>query len=140
MNGTLTTISLALYLIVGIVSMLMAYKNIFSPKFLPFNEQASGKSWEEVDKNLQYVILALMKVAGLGFLMAGILLIVCPVYMYLNPETFLRYLVPLVAIPYCLGLFIFSFGLFKKTQAETPWKNSLLALVIIIISAILSII
>jgi hypothetical protein len=50
MKEILTTASLALYFIVGIVSMLMAHKNIFSPKFLPFNEQAAGKSWKEVEK------------------------------------------------------------------------------------------
>jgi hypothetical protein len=89
-------------------------------------------------KNLQYVILNLMKIAGLGFMIAGILLIVCPVYMYFKPDTFLRYLLPLVAIPYCLGLFIFSYLLYKKTKADSPWKKSLVALVLIIISAIIS--
>ena len=132
--------SLVLYLIVGIVSLLMAYKSIFSLKFLPFHEEAYGNTWENVDKNLQFVILALMRVSGLGFLIMGVFLLACPVYLFLTPNIFLRFLIPLLALPYCCGLFIFNYILFKKTKAKTPWKNSLLAMIIIIISAVLSVI
>jgi hypothetical protein len=57
----------------------MAYKSLFSKKFLPFHEQAAGKPWHTVEDGLQRVVLALMKVSGLGFLVVGLLLIIFPI-------------------------------------------------------------
>lgn len=140
MKDVLTMVPLALYSVVGIVSFLMAYKSIFFPKFLPFHEEASGKSWESIEKNLQYVILTLMKVSGLGFLTMGILLVAGSVYLYFSPGIFLRYFIPFISLVYCSGLFLVNFWLFKKTKAKTPWKGSLYSMLILVIALILSII
>lgn len=48
MTVTAKIIPVCLYMIVGIFSMTMAYKNIFSDRFIAFHEQAAGKSWDDI--------------------------------------------------------------------------------------------
>ena len=89
-------ITIVLYGFVGAVSLKMAFKNLFSKKYLLFHEKAAGRSWEEIDKPLQVVIMALMRISGLGFLMTGLLLLIFPVVNHFMHNEFLRYSIPVV--------------------------------------------
>jgi hypothetical protein len=132
-------ISIALYFITGIICLIMAVKTIFSGRFLPFHEQASGKTWEELEKPLQTVILTIIRISGLGFLVVFLLLTIFPIVNYFVHDNFIRYSVPVISMIFCLGLFIFNFSLFRKTKAKTPWQGSLIALFILLISLIISV-
>jgi hypothetical protein len=131
-------IPLCLYSFTGIISLIMAYRNIFSAAFLPFHEQAAGKSWDMIDKRLQSVILALMKVSGLGFLVMALLLMVLPVIYYLEYDSLFQYVIPGGSFLYCFGLFLVNYQLMVKTKAKTPWKGSFYAAILIGIGIILS--
>ena len=131
-------ISIGLYAILGIVSLIMAYKSLISKKILSFHEKAAGISWDSIDKPLQYVILALMRVSGLGFFITGLLLLIFPVINYFKQDNFIKFSIPIISLIYCFGLFLFNYFLHKKTKADTPWIGSIVAIFIIIIGIILS--
>lgn len=133
----LKLLPIILFGIVGIISMIMAYKNILSKKALPFFEEASGKKWEDMDKNTQHLILAMMRISGLGFLVTGFLLLVFPLVNYFNENKFIKFSIPLIALIYCFGLFIFNYILYKQTKAKTPWLKSIFALIILLIGLII---
>ena len=40
----------------AIFSLIMAYTNLVAMKYLPFQEEAAGVQWEEIDNGLQGVI------------------------------------------------------------------------------------
>lgn len=124
---------------VGVISMIMAFKNLFSNKFLPFLEKAANKRWDEIDNPLKLVILSLLRLAGLGFLIIAILLLAFPIVSYFIPNNFYNYSIPIVALIYCTGLFVTNYLLYKKTKADTPWKGSLYAMLAIITGIIISI-
>jgi hypothetical protein len=65
--------------------------------------------------------------------------LVFPVVNYYNPNIFYKYSIPVLALIYCTGLFIFNFILHIKTKAETPWKGSLYAMLALIAGIIISI-
>jgi hypothetical protein len=138
MTVTAKIIPVCFYMIVGIVSLTMAYKNIFSNKFIAFQEQAAGKSWNDVEKGIQFVIIALMRVSGLGFLVVALLLMGFPLVNYFENNTFLQYAIPAISLLYCLGLFLFNYQLHVQTKVDTPWTRSLYAAVIIGAGLILS--
>jgi len=140
MNKLIKILPILLYLIVGLISMIMAFKNIFSNKFLPFHEKAAGRAWDDIDNPLKLVILSLLRLAGMGFLIVSILLLVFPIINYFNPNNFYKYSIPLIASIYCTGLFIFNYSLYRNTKAETPWKGSLYAMLAVIAGIIISII
>jgi hypothetical protein len=130
--------SIFLYAAVGIISLTMAYKNLFFNKFIPFHEKAAGKPLGHFDNGLQSVIIALMRVSGLGFLVVSLLLIILPITNYYAQNTFIKYVVPAIALMYCSGLFLINFQLYSKTGADTPWKFSLYAVGIILLGFVLS--
>jgi hypothetical protein len=138
MREIITIIPPGLYFIVGIISLFMAFKTMLSRKYLPFHEQTAGKSWEDIETPVKPVILSLMRLGGLGFLITGILLVVCPVAGYISGDTFLKYFIPGMALVFCSGLFVINYALFRKTGANTPWKGSLYAILVLSAGLILS--
>ena len=139
MKEALKIIPIGLYFIVGIISLIMALKCLFSIKYLPFHEKAAGKPWAEIEGQLKPVFLSIMRVAGLGFLTLSILLITCPIANYFIQNTFIDYAITIVALIYCTGLFIINYILYKETEAETPWKGSIYTIIVIIVALIISI-
>jgi len=139
MNEMLKITPIALYFIVGAISMKMAFKNLFAAKFLPFHEKASVTPWNEIDNQLKAVILSLLRLSGMGFLITALLMLVFPIVNYFNPNTFSKYAIPVMALIYCSGLFAINYRLYNKTKAKTPWKGSLYALLIILLGIIISI-
>ena len=138
MNDILSIISILIYLLVGIICLFMAYKSIFSKQYLPFHEEAAGKSWNSIDKQLQYVIITLLRLSGLGFFIVFLLLAIFPIVNYVKPDLFIKYSIPIISLIYCFGLFLFNYLLFKQTRANTPWVGSLIVMFIILTSLIIS--
>jgi hypothetical protein len=138
MKEVIQIISIVLYFIVGIISLIMAKKNIISNKFLPFHEKISETTWDEVDKPIQSIILALMKIAGFGFLTVGLMLIIFPIVNYFVEDNFLKFAAPILSMVFCFGLFLINYNLSKKTKAATPWRGSLYAIILLLIGVVLS--
>ena len=84
MRELLKIIPILLYAFVGVISMVMVIKNLFSTKFLPFHEKAANKPWDEIDNPLKIVILSLLRLVGLGFLIISILILVFPIVLALD--------------------------------------------------------
>ena len=137
MKEALKIIPIVLYFIIGIISFVMSWKSLFSKRYLPFHEEASGTFWTEIDGKLQIVFLSIMRISGLGFLTLFILLTVFPVANFFIQSTFIDYSIPAIALIFCTGLFIINYILYKKTKAKTPWKGSIYAVIVIIISFII---
>jgi hypothetical protein len=138
MREIVKLVPVLLYFMVGVISLVMAYKSLFLKKFIPFHEQAAGRSLDSLDQPLQQVIIALMRVSGLGFLVVALLLCIFPAVNYFHPDAFAKYAVPVLAFIYCSGLFMANFYLYKQTQAKTPWKGALAAILIILIGIVIS--
>lgn len=129
----------ALYFLVGLISLVMAFKSLSSTRFLPFHEAASGKSWDTLDKPLQGVVVALLRVGGLGFLVVGLLLLIFPIVNIYLQDRFTMLAVPAITLIYCCGLFWANYHLYKQTGASTPWKGSLAAAGIVCAGIVISI-
>jgi hypothetical protein len=139
MKEIFNIVSTLIYILVGIICLIMAYKSMFSKKYLPFHEEAAGKSWESIDKPLQNVILTILRISGLGFFIIFIFLVAFPIINYFKPDPLIKYSTPVISSIYCFGLFLFNFLLFRQTKAKTPWFGSLIVLFLILISFVISI-
>jgi hypothetical protein len=126
-----------LFMIIGFISLTMAFKSLFSEKFIPFHEKAAGISLDRLAQPLQYVIRSLMKTSGLGFLATGLLLLIFPIVNYFEPESFVKYAIPSIALFYCAGLFLVNYSLYLKTKVTTPWMGSLFAVIALVVGIIL---
>ena len=128
----------ALYLLVGVLSLRMAYKCLFSKKFIPFHEKAAAMPWDQIAPSLQAVIMALMRVSGFGFLVVAVLLLVFPAANRLLPNVLMEYLIPMTSSLFCSGLFWANYRLHQKTKAPTPWKGALVAFWMLVAGMIIS--
>jgi len=133
MTSLLPLIPICLYMVVGIVSAVMAFKSLTWRTFLPFHERAAGLPWDSLGAGGQAVVLALMRVSGLGFLVVALLLVVFPVVTYGDQGLFMRFAVPSVALLYCVGLLVINFRLSAKTGVTTPWKGALYAALLLLV-------
>jgi sensor histidine kinase YesM len=140
MKETLKIMPLVLYFFIGIISFMMALKSVFSKKYLPFHEAAAGKPWNEIDQPLQFVILSILRLGGLGFLVMSILLIGCSLAGIFTPNIFSAFIIPVIALIYCTGLFANNYYLYKKTRADAPWKGSLYAMFAVIAGIVITIV
>jgi hypothetical protein len=138
MNAILPFLSAALSIAVGVISLVMAGKCLFSKKLVSFHEKAAGMPWGKVDPALQAVILALMRVSGFGFLAVGLLTTVSPIVNRCQQNVFTQYIAPSVAVLFCAGLFWTNYELHMKTKSPTPWKGALAAVVMLLASMALS--
>lgn len=127
-------------MLVGVISLSMAYKNLMAMKLNAFNEQAAEKSWNELGEGIQAVLIALMRVSGLGFLVVGLMLIFFPLVNLPEEGSFVRYGVPLISFLYCIGLAVVNYRLYIQTRVETPWKRSIYAAAVIAIALIVSLV
>jgi hypothetical protein len=134
MKAILGLTSMVLFCLVGLVCLFMAYKTIRAKKFLPFHEETAGKKWEELDSGMQETILALTTLSGLGFLITGLLLSVIFVIGYFHSDRLVLIAIPILAILFCARLSLLNYRLYKRTNANTPWQSSLVALGILIVA------
>jgi len=132
-------ITIIIYGIVGVISLLMAFKNIFAKSYLPFQEEAASIVWIKIDHRLRSVILGLMRISGLGFLVTAMLLLSFPIVNYFIQNEFIKYSIPVISFIFCIGLCLVNYKLYKQTNSKTPWKGSLFAMFAIIIGLILSV-
>jgi hypothetical protein len=132
--------SIVVYALVGLISLIMAYKSITSKKFILFQQKAAVVPWENIDSRLQFVIIALMRISGLGFLIVAILLLLFPIINYFKQDEFIRYSIPLISLLFCLGLLWINYYLHKQTKSATPWIGSLFTSILIVVGLILSLV
>jgi len=139
MKEIFNIISTLIYIFVGIICLLMAYKSIFSKKYLPFHEEAAGMSWDSIDKRLQNVIITILRISGLGFLIIFLFLSVFSIINYFKHDPLIKFSIPAISLIYCFGLFLFNFQLFRRTKAKTPWIGSIIAMIMILSGFVISI-
>jgi hypothetical protein len=138
MNHIPALLSLVIYLILGIICLAMALKTISTKKFLPFHEKAAAKDWQTIDLPLQQVIITLLRITGISFFTVFLFLFIFPIMNYLKPVPELKFLIPIIPFIFCLGLFVFNYSLYKKTNVKTPWRGALISMVIIVLGFYLS--
>jgi hypothetical protein len=131
-------IPIIIYGHVAVISLIMALKSLSLKRFLVFQEKAAAISWENLDEPLQFVILSLMRVSGLGFLVIALLLLIFPAANYFIQSEFIKYSIPVVALIFCFGLFSINYFLHKQTNSETPWRGSLIAVIGISLGTVVS--
>jgi hypothetical protein len=128
------------YSIVAIVLLGFGAVYLTRNQFLPYHGQAIGLSWSQVDPNLQILILALMRVAGTGFVVAGLAMLVLLLIPWRAGETWSLYAIPAISFCACFGSIYATFLVKTKTPGTPPLRLSILGLVLTMMGLIFSII
>ncbi len=132
-------VALGIYVLVGIVSLVLGLLYATSQQFMPYHAEAVGTPWRDVDPGTQTLILALMKVAGGGWITLGFFCLVLSLAQLQSRSVVSRWVLPIgIVICYSASLAA-TWGVYQETGADTPWLPSLasigLALLALVVDA-----
>jgi hypothetical protein len=96
---------------------------------MPYHAQVIGKNWAEIDRGIQIIILALMKVFGAGAITVGLISLVVLFIPFRRGERWANWTLFFTPIVYNGLSFFVTFKVYLVTNASTPWPSMLLGIV-----------
>ena len=135
---TIIQISFFCYLITAIISILFGIIYLVRSEFMPYHAVALEKQWIELDTKIQTLILALMRVAGGGFLATGIVIILLMLLYLRTSKQWIIFIIPTVGLIISLSSLYATILVKSRTPASPPVNLTLLSIGLILIGFILS--
>lgn len=98
---------------------------LLRPSFMPYHAVAVGMPWAQVPPPFQVLILALMKVAGTGFLTIVVLEYIILFIPFRQGAAWARWTLPLGGILICGGTLYVTLYVATHSPANPPWYLAL---------------
>lgn len=118
------------------INLSLAIRFLSTKEFFPYHEEASQLKWIDVDSKLKLVILAILRVGGMGFIALALSQALACVFLFLDTLKNLVYIMLSLNFIYWIGIFFITYKVHRTTGANTPWKNSIMTLLFILIGFI----
>jgi hypothetical protein len=115
-----SVVSFACYALVSLVSMIFGATYLLRSRVMPYHEEALGRSWQELDRRSQALLLGFMRAAGGGQLAGGLSLAILLLIPFRAGETWALYAVPAVGLAIVLPSLYATILVRVRTQARTP--------------------
>ena len=133
-------IAFVCYGLSALISMLFGAIYLVRSRFMPYHQEALGKSWQQLDQNLQALLLGLMRTAGGGLLATGVSVAILLLIPFRVGESWSRYSIPVIGLLCAIPALYATILIRSRTQARTPVVASSIGVGLIMIGFILSII
>ena len=135
---TQTKVAFGLYLAVAALSLAFACMYLLRSQFMPYHAAAVGRSWSQLDPLVQTLVLALMRVAGGGWLASGISVLLLVLIPLRRGEPWAAWAIPLVGAAAALPTFWATLMVRRRTPGSPPWYPSALCLAFLLLGCLLS--
>ncbi len=131
-------ISFSCYSITAIVSIIFGIIYLTRSEFMPYHAVALEREWTELDIKTQTLILALMRVAGGGFLATGMAVILL-IYLYIKTtEEWIIFIIPTIGFVTSLSSLYATLLVKNRTPGLPPVNLTLLSIGLMLTGFILS--
>ena len=110
------------------------------PQFMPYHSLALATPWSEVEPNTQTLILALMRVAGGGFIATAIAIMVLLWIPFQAKEQWAIYSIFIICFCSSFGSSYATFLVQHKTPGNPPFRLSLGAVLLSLVGFLCSIV
>lgn len=121
-------IAAALYIFIGLFSLVAGVVYVTSSTFIGYHSTAVGMEWADVPEGFQELILALMRVAGGGWLALSIFTFSSVLLGGLSNFPTMRWALPASIIAFYGATFYATWSVYTATGAPTPWLPSLVTI------------
>jgi hypothetical protein len=121
------------YSIVALISLVLGSIYLFSPQFMPYHADALGTAWAALEPAEQTLILALMRVAGGGWVAVGITLAVLVAVPFRQGQAWAVWLLPLLGLVFYLPNLYATVRVTLDTPATAPWYGNLAGIVALLV-------
>ena len=116
----LLKVAFALFAVTGISHIVFGIVYVTADQFMPYHAQALSVEWSRLDANYRTLFLALIKLAGAGGLVAGIVNLSLVVYLLKRTSSKLLWLLPLSALVFQLTTNYVVYSVYTNTPGEPP--------------------
>lgn len=127
----------ALYLIVGLVSVIMGSIYLLADQFMPYHAQALQMEWVDLDPALQTLLLALMRVAAGGWLAIAIATFVLVAFPFRHGLCWVRLTLPIMLLLFYIPTLWATLMVTWQTPAAAPWYGNLAAVISVVVAIVL---
>jgi hypothetical protein len=131
-------IGFGIYLLVAILALAWGFLYLFSHEMMPFHAQAIGKTWTELDRGSQLLIVGLMEVIGAGTLTIGFIVLILLFIPFRRGERWVNWTIFLGGIIFSGLCFFATFKVYLATNASSPWPLMLIFMVLILMGFLFS--
>lgn len=127
----------ALYGIIAFVSLTLGSIYLLRDSFLPYHAEALQQQWSELDTSLQVLILALMDVAGAGWIALGLVVLALILGPFRAEQRLVRFLIPVAILVFYIPTLIATLNVTNLTPATAPWYGNTIAIIAALLGFIL---
>jgi len=117
-------IALVLYVLVSFASLALGLTYFLLDHFLPYHEPAVGLPWDQLDARLQTLLLALMEVAGGGWLALFVLTMALIMVPFRRGERWARVMIPIGILTFYLPTLHATLKVLQHTPSVPPWYGA----------------
>lgn len=116
-----------IYGITAFVSLILGSIYLFSSQFMPYHADALNTNWAELDSQHQTLLLALMDVAGAGWIALGVVLLALIGIPFRRNEPWAGYVIPLMILIFYVPTLMATLSVLNHTPATPPWYGNAIA-------------
>ncbi len=117
------------YGVTAAASLFMGLLYLLSPEFMPYHAAAIGQQWGEVTPELQVLLLALIRVAGGGFLSLAIVIMVLLYRPWRDGAQWALWLLPAAILAVHGPTLWATLSVTLHTPASAPWAGPMAAVI-----------
>jgi hypothetical protein len=126
------------YALAALLSLVFGALYLVRSQFMPYHQEAVGMPWQQLDPRFQALLLGLLRVAGGGFLTAGISVGILLILPYRGAEAWSRYAIPVIGLASGVPALYATILIRARAGARTPVAASAAAIGLIVTGFILS--
>lgn len=125
------------YGVTAVISLVLGSVYLVRGSFMPHHADALGLAWSEVEPTLQTLLLALLDVAGAGWIALGLAVLALTLGPMRGGERWSRWLIPALLLVFYVPTLLATLRVLQTTPASPPWWGNATACAVTSIALIL---
>lgn len=122
------TLSGWLYGVTGAITVALGTYYLLRDRYLPYHADAIGTDWSELTPEKQILFLALLDVAGAGWALSGLLILILVLVPFRQGHSWARWTIPVALTLLYVPILLATLRVLGETPAVPPWYGNALAL------------
>ena len=136
--GTGKKIAFAIYLLIVLALVASGIAYLRCQTIMPYHKAAIGIEWEDIPLASQFLLQALVKAAGGGFLVTGIAVFIIAMIPFRSGEKWPIWAIPLLVALWTVPAAYGGFRAAQATGASIPWWMLAVVLALAVFASVLS--
>ena len=113
---------------------------LFRPEFMPYHADAIARDWGDVEEPFQVLILALMRVAGGGWVASATAIAILLLVPFRQGLRWARWAIPVVGLLVSAPALYATAYVRRYTPAEPPWLAALAGMTLLMLGFVSSLV